>query len=59
MPVKKSRQEKISPPKAPGLARRVEEVDFFDYLKNKKDRRYIEEIGMPDHLNKRNRPETP
>jgi hypothetical protein len=56
MPVKKSRAENISPAKTPGSSRKVEEVDFFDYLRTKKDRRYIEEIGVADYLKKKRPP---
>jgi hypothetical protein len=59
MPVKKSRAENISPAKTPGSSRKVEEVDFFDYLRTKKDRRYIEEIGVGDYLKKKRPPATP
>jgi hypothetical protein len=59
MPVKKSRAENISPAKTLGSSRKVEEVDFFDYLRTKKDRRYIEEIGVGDYLKKKRQPATP
>jgi hypothetical protein len=59
MPVKKSRAENISPAKTPGSSRKVEEVDFFDYLRTKKDRRYIEEVGVADYLQKKKQSATP
>jgi hypothetical protein len=59
MAVKKSRAENIAPAKMPGSTRKVEEVDFFDYLRTKKDRRYIEEIGVAEYLKKKRPPATP
>jgi hypothetical protein len=59
MAVKKSRAENISPAKTPGSSRKVEEVDFFDYLRTKKGRRYIEEIGVGEYLKKKRQPATP
>jgi len=59
MAVKKSQAEKVSSTKAPGSSRKIEEIDFFDYLRNKKDRRYIEEIGVADYLRKKRQPEAP
>ena len=59
MPVKKSRAENVAPAKTPGSSRKVEEIDFFEYLRNKKDRRYIEEIGVGDYLKKKIQPATP
>ena len=59
MPVKKSRAQNVSPAKMPGSSRKIEEIDFFDYLRNKKDRRYIEEIGVGEYLKKKIQPATP
>jgi hypothetical protein len=59
MPVKKSRAENISPAKMQGGSRKVEEIDFLEYLRTKKDRRYIEEIGVGDYLKKKRPPATP
>ena len=59
MPVKKSRAQNVSPAKAPGSSRKIEEIDFFDYLRNKKDRRYIEEIGVGEYLKKQRPPDAP
>jgi hypothetical protein len=58
MAVKKSGAEKISPEKIPEGSRKIEEVDFFDYLCTKKDRRYMEEIGVADFLKKKRQIET-
>jgi hypothetical protein len=59
MAVKKPRSEKASPAKAPLGSRKVEEVDFYNYLKTKKDRRYIEEIGIAEYLKKKRQPAAP
>ena len=59
MPVKKSRAQNVSPAKMLGSSRKIEEIDFFDYLRNKKDRRYIEEIGVGEYLKKKRQPATP
>jgi len=59
MAVKKSQAENVAPAKTPGSSRKVEEIDFFDYLRTKKDRRYIEEIGVGDYLKKKRPPEAP
>ena len=59
MPVKKQEAQNIPPAKAPGSSRKIEEIDFFDYLRNKKDRRYIEEIGVGEYLKKQKQPATP
>jgi hypothetical protein len=59
MPVKKSRAENVAPAKTPESSRKVEEIDFFEYLRNKKDRRYIEEVGVGDYLKKKIQPATP
>ena len=59
MAAKKSRAGNTSTAKTPGGSRKVEEVDFFDYLRTKKDRRYIEEIGVGDYLKKKRPTETP
>ena len=59
MPVKKSRAQNVSPAKMPGSSRKIEEIDFFDYLRNKKDRRYIEELGVGEYLKKKRQPAAP
>ena len=59
MAARKPRAEKSSPAKAPVGSRKVEEVDFYQYLKNKKERRYIEEIGIAEYLKKKRLPDTP
>jgi len=59
MAEKKPRSEKTSPAKTPLGSRRIEEVDFYEYLKNKKGRRYIEEIGVADYLRKKRQPDAP
>jgi hypothetical protein len=59
MPVQKSRAEEISPAKTPEGSRKIEEIDFFDFLSTKKDRRYMEEIGVADYLKKKPRRESP
>jgi hypothetical protein len=53
MAIKKSQPEKPSTDKPLGFARKVEELDFHNYLKSKKSRRYIEEVGIADHLKKK------
>jgi hypothetical protein len=53
MAIKNSQPDKQSTDKVFGFARKVEEVDFHDYLKTKKNRRYIEEVGIADHLKKK------
>jgi hypothetical protein len=55
MAIKKSQPDKQSTGQALGFARKVEEVDFHDYLKTKKSRRYMEEVGIADHLKKKKR----
>jgi hypothetical protein len=57
MAVKKPRSEKASPAKTPLGSRKVEEINFYDYLKTKKDRRYIEEVGVADYLRKKRQPD--
>ncbi len=59
MTEKKSRAENVASAKTPGSSRKVEEIDFFDYLRTKKGRRYIEEIGVGDYLRKKRQPEAP
>jgi hypothetical protein len=59
MAAKKPRSEKTSPAKAPLGSRKIEEVDFHEYLKNKKERRYIEEIGIAEYLKKKRQPAAP
>jgi hypothetical protein len=59
MAAKKSRAENNSPAKTSGSTRKVEEVDFFDYLRTKKGRRYVEEIGVADYLKKKRQSATP
>jgi hypothetical protein len=53
MAIKKSQPDKQTTDPALGFARKVEEVDFHDYLKTKKNRRYMEEVGIADHLKKK------
>jgi len=53
MAAKKPPSEKASPAKPPEGSRKIEEVDFYEYLKNKKERRYIEEIGFGEYLKKK------
>ncbi len=57
MPVKKSRAEKTSPAGTPEGSRKIEEIDFFDYLSKKKDHRHVEELGVAEHLKKKRLPE--
>lgn len=36
--------------KLPGKARRIEEIDFNEYVRNKKTRKHIEELDLENHL---------
>jgi hypothetical protein len=59
MAAKKPRSEKLSPVKTPLGSRKVEEINFFEYLKNKPERRYIEEVGVAAYLRKKRQPDAP
>jgi hypothetical protein len=59
MAAKKPRSDKAPPAKAPLGSRKIEEVDFYDYLKNKKERRYIEEVGIAEYLKKKRQSDAP
>jgi len=52
MAAKKTRSDKPSSG-APLGSRKVEEVDFREYLRHKKERRYIEEITLEEYLRKK------
>jgi hypothetical protein len=60
MPAKKSRAALDRAPhvKLPGTVRRVEEVDFHDYVRNRNHTKYIEEIDIGAHLKKKKPPRT-
>lgn len=57
MAEKKSRPQKTPPARLQGAARRVEEVDFQEYMKKKSIHRHLEEIDMDDYLKNRPPPE--
>jgi hypothetical protein len=59
MAAKKPSSEKPSPAKTQSGSRKVEEINFYEYLKNKPERRYIEEIGVADYLRKKRQPDSP
>jgi hypothetical protein len=59
MAAKKPRSEKASPEKTQSGSRKVEEINFYEYLKNKPERRYIEELGVGDYLKKKRQPDAP
>ena len=51
---------KTPPPTGgPTALKRVEEIDFYRYLTEKKQKRYIEEINIADHLRKAPERKTP
>jgi hypothetical protein len=58
MPAKKSSAEKVPRAKLPGTVRRVEEVDFHEYISNRRHTKYIEEIDIGDYLKKKTPPRT-
>lgn len=60
MPVKKSRAaaDRVPHAKLPGTVRRVEEVDFHDFVRNRNHTKYIEEIDIGEHLKKKKPPRT-
>ncbi len=57
MAEKKSRSGKTQPAKLGAGARRVEEVDFSEYMKKKSAHRHLEEIDVDRYLKKRRPPE--
>jgi hypothetical protein len=59
MAAKKPPSKISSPATAPVGSRKIEEVDFYQYLKTKKERRYIEEVGIAAYLKTKRRPNAP
>ncbi len=53
MPIKVSRMEKISASLVQSVTRKVQELDFYNYLKDKKSKKYMKEISIADHLTKK------
>jgi len=53
MAAKSASQDNRAAKKSRGAARRVEEIHFFDYIKEKKDHKHIEEIGIEDFLKRK------
>jgi len=60
MPVQQSRaaSDKVPRAKLPGTVRRVEEVNFHEYVSNQHHVKYIEEIDVGEHLKKKKRSRT-
>jgi predicted NAD/FAD-binding protein len=53
MAAKKPLKEKSTTKPARKVPRRVEEIYFFEYIKDKKDHKHIEEIGLQDYLSRK------
>lgn len=53
MAAKKPAKEKAAAERTRRVPRRVEEIHFFEYIKDKKEHKHIEEIGLQDFLSRK------